>query len=95
MVKKCLFYAILIVYENTHEIYKHCLQVDLDGWGVAKRYQVHLWHKTGKNLTDTDRFENIHLIQACIYHDYYKILIMAIHHNLPLFYNVMIFKDVW
>ena len=51
---------------NTHEIYKHCVQVDLDGWDVTKRYQVHLWHKTGQNLTDTDTGENIRLIQGCI-----------------------------
>ena len=59
MVKECPNHAILIVYENTHEIYKHCLQVDLDGRGVAKRYQVHLWHKKCQNLTDIDTCENI------------------------------------
>ena len=76
-------------YESTHEIYKQSVQASLDGWGVAKRDQVHLWHKTGQNLTDIDTCENIRLTQACIYHDYYKIFskgqeIMAIHHNLPL-----------
>ena len=88
MVKECLNHAILIVHENIHETYKHLVQVNLDGAGVAKRYQVHLQHQTGKNLTDINKCENIHLIQACIYHNYYKIYskgpwIMAIHHNLP------------
>ena len=80
MVKKCLIHAILIVYENTHEIYKHCVEVDLDGGGVAKNYQVHLWHK------NTAKCDHIRLIQACILLDYYKIFskrqeIMAIHHQ--------------
>ena len=40
-------------------------------------------------LMDTNTCENIRLIQACIYHDYYKIFskgqeIMAIHRNLLL-----------
>ena len=75
--------------QTMHEIYKPCVQVRLDGWGVAKKYQVHLWHKTWQDLTDTDTCENTRLIQACIYHDYYKIFskgqeIMAIHHNLLL-----------
>ena len=30
MVKKCLFHAILIVYENTHEIYKQSVQASFD-----------------------------------------------------------------
>ena len=79
----------LIVHENTHEIYKQHVQASLDDWDVAKKYQVHLSHKTWQNLTDIDTCENIRLIQACIYHDYYKIFskgqkIMAIYHNLPL-----------
>ena len=72
----------LIVHENAHEIYKHCVQASLDDWDVAKKYQVHLWHKTWQNLTDIDTCENIRLIQACICHDYYKIFSMAIHHQL-------------
>ena len=71
MVKKCLNHVILIVYENTHETYKYCVQASLDGWDVAKKYQVHLSHKTWQNLADTDTFENIRLIQAFIYHGYY------------------------
>ena len=35
---------------------------------------MHLWHKTSQNLTDIDTCENIRLIKANIYHDYYKIL---------------------
>ena len=78
-----------MVYENTYEIYKQIVQASLDNWDAAKRYQVHLWHKTWQNLTDIDTCENIRLIQACIYHDYYKIFskgqeIMAIHRNLLL-----------
>ena len=43
--------------------------------------------QTEQNLTDIDTRENIRLIQACTYHDYYKISskeywIMAINHNL-------------
>ena len=58
--------------------------MDLDDWDVAKKYQVYLWHKTGQNLTDINTFENIRLIQACMFHGYYKIFskgeeIMAIH----------------
>ena len=49
------------------------MQANLDGRGVAKRYQVHLWHKTWQNLTDIDTCENIRLIKACIYHGYYTI----------------------
>ena len=86
MVRKCLIHSTLIVYENTHEIYQHWVQADLDDWDVAKKYQVHLLHKTWQNLTDIDTRENIRLIQASIYHGYYKIFskgqgIMAIHHN--------------
>ena len=69
----CLIHVILIVHENTHEIYKHCVQVSFNGQDIAKKYQVRLWHKTKQNLTDTYTCENICLIQACIYHDYYKI----------------------
>ena len=58
---------------NTHEIYKHYVQVSLDDWRVAKKYQALLWHKTWQNLTAIDVFGNIRLIQACIYHGYYKI----------------------
>ena len=88
MAKKYLIHAILIVYENTCEIYKQRVLASLNGLDVAKKNQVHLSHKTGKNLTDTNSCENIRLIQACIYHDYCKIFskgqgIMAIHHNLP------------
>ena len=48
---------------------------------------MHLWHKTWQNLNDIDICENIRLIQACIYHDYYKISskgqwITVIHHSL-------------
>ena len=44
-------------------------------------------NKTWQNLTDIDTCENIRLIQACIYHGYYKIFskgkwITAIHHSL-------------
>ena len=40
-------------------------------------------------LMDTNTCENIRLIQACIYHDYYIIFskeqeLMTIHHSLPL-----------
>ena len=40
-----------------------------------------------QNLTDIDTCENIRLIQACVYHGYFKILskeqwIAAIHHSL-------------
>ena len=78
----------LIAYENTHEIYKQSVQVSLDDKDVVKKYQVHLQWQTGQNLTKIDTCENIGLIQACIYHGYYKIFsegqeIMAIHHNLP------------
>ena len=87
MAKKCLIHVILFVHENTHEIYKQRGQASLDGWDVAKKYQVHLWHKTLQNLTDTDTSENIRLIQACIYHGYYKMFskgqeITTIHHSL-------------
>ena len=58
----CLIHVILIVHENTHEIYKHCVQVSFDGQGVARKYQVHLWGKTWQNLTDIDTCENIPLI---------------------------------
>ena len=86
MVKECLIRAILIVYENTNEIYRHCVQVDLHDLGVAKKCQVHLWHKTWPNLTDINTCENICLIQACIYCGYYKTFsrglgIMTIHHQ--------------
>ena len=86
MVRKCLIHAILIVYENTREIYKQNVQVDLDGCGVAKGHQVHLSHKTWQNLTDFDTCENICLIQACINHGYYKYFskeqeMMTIHHQ--------------
>ena len=66
-------HAILIVHESTHKIYKRCVRVSLDGLGVAKKYQVHLYLKTKQNLTDIDTYENIRLIQACTYDDYYKI----------------------
>ena len=63
MVKKCLNHAILIVHENIHAIYKRCAQASLDGSGVAKRYQVHLSHKTEQFLkTDINTCENIRLI---------------------------------
>ena len=75
MVKKFInvIYSILIVHENTHEIYKQRVQASLDDRGVTKKYQVHLSHKTWQNLTDTDTCENMRLIQACIHHGYYKI----------------------
>ena len=87
MAKKRPSHAILILNENTHEVYKHCVQVTLDGSGVAKKYQVYLRHKPWQNLTEIDTCENIRLIQACIYHGYYKMLskgqwITAIHHSL-------------
>ena len=87
MASKCLIHAVLIVHENTHEIYKQRVQANLDGLDVAKKYKAHPSHKTKQNLTNTDTCENNRLIQACIYHDYYKIFskeqeIMAIHHNL-------------
>ena len=83
MVRKFLIYAILIVHENTHEIYKHCVQVGLDDWDTAKKYQAHLWHKTWQNLTGIIKCENIRLIQTYIYHDYSKgPEAMAIHHQL-------------
>ena len=62
MVNKCLIHAILIVYENTHEIYKQSVQASLGGWDVAKKYQVHLQQQTEKNLTDINAGQNIHLI---------------------------------
>ena len=88
MVKKCLIHAILIAYENTHEIYEQRVQASLDDWDVAKKFQVHLWRQTWQNLTNIDTYENIRSIQACIYHGYYKIFSRrlgkeAIHHNLP------------
>ena len=73
MVKKCIIHAILIIYENTHEIYKQPIQASLNDLGVAKKYEVHLSHKTWQNLTDIDTCEDISLIQACIYQEYYKI----------------------
>ena len=87
--KEYLIHAISIVHETTHEIYKQRVQAGLDGLDVAKKYQAHLWHKTRQNLTGIDTCENIRLIQACIYHDYYKIFpkgqeTMAIYHNLLL-----------
>ena len=87
MVKKCPIYVVLIVHENTHEFYQQRVQASLDGWGVAKKYQVHLWHKTWQKFTDTDTSENIRLIQVCIYHGYYKRFskgqeITTIHHSL-------------
>ena len=72
MVKKCLIHAILILHEITNEIYKHCVQASLNGSDITKKLQVHSWHKTWQNLTDTDTCEDIRLIQAYIYHDYYK-----------------------
>ena len=42
MVKECLDYKVLIVREDIDEMYKHCVQVNLDGWGVNKKHQVHL-----------------------------------------------------
>ena len=92
-----IFILILILYENTHEIYEKSVQASLDDWDVAKKYQVHLSHKTWQNLTDIDTFENIRLIQAYIYHDYYKSFckgqgIMAIHHNLPFVFIDIVFK---
>ena len=44
-------HAILITHQNTHEIYRHCVQVDLDDSDVVKKYQVYLRHKTWQNLT--------------------------------------------
>ena len=89
MVKEYLIHAILFADKNTHEIYKQHVQAGLDDLDVANKYQAHLWHKARQNLTGIDTCENIRLIQACIYHDYYKIFskgeeIMAIHHNLLL-----------
>ena len=72
MVKKCVIHAVLILHDNTHEIYKQRVQASLNDLGVAKKYKVHLSHKTWQNLTDTDTCKNILLIQACIYHDYYE-----------------------
>ena len=100
MVKKCVIHAILMVLENTYEIYKQHVQAGLDDWGIAKKYEVHLSHKTWQNLTDINTCENIRLIRACIYQDYDKFFskgweIMVIHRNLWLCYNVMIVKDVW
>ena len=71
----------LIIHENTLEIYKHFVQVDLDDWDVAKKNQVHLWQKIWQNLTDTDTCENIYVY---IYHGHYKFFskwpaIMTIH----------------
>ena len=87
MVKKCLIHAKLTVYENIHQICKQLVQIDLDDLDAAKKYQAYLWHKTKQNLTGTDTCENIRLIQAYIYHGYYKMFskglkIMAIHHQL-------------
>ena len=84
---KCLNHAILIVHENKQEIYKHYVQVSLDGYGVAKRYQMHLWRNTWQNLTTISTCQNIRLMQACIYYGYYKISskgqwITTIHHSL-------------
>ena len=38
VVKKYVNDAVLFVQENTHEVYKHCVQANLDGSSVAKKY---------------------------------------------------------
>ena len=90
MVKECLDCEVLIVHENIDEIWRERAQVNLDCCGGAMIYQVRLWHKTVQNLADTDTCQNIRLIQACIYHCYYKISfkghwLTTIYHSLLLY----------
>ena len=88
MVKKCPNHAILIVHEDTHEIYKQRVQASLDGSSVVKKCQVPLWYETWQTLTDIDTCKNIRLIQAFIYHGYYNIIskgqsVTTIYNSLP------------
>ena len=41
-VRKFLIHKVLFIHESTHEIYKHCIEANLHGKGVTKKYQVHL-----------------------------------------------------
>ena len=61
-------------------------------------------YKTWQNLTDIDTYENIRLIQACIYYGYYKFFskskgewpfIITYCCRVWLCYNVMTLKDIW
>ena len=65
--------AMLFVHENTLEINKQCTQANLDCYNVALKYQAHLQQKILQNLANINTFENIHLIQSCIYHGHCKI----------------------
>ena len=66
--------AVLFLYEITHEIDKHCVQINSDSSDVAMKYQGPFWHKALQSLVDINILENIHLIQACVNHDHCKIL---------------------
>ena len=66
--------SVFFAYESTYEIGKHCVDTSSGGDDVAMKYQVHLWEKTLESLADIDTFEDIYLIQGCIYHDQCKIL---------------------
>ena len=59
-----------MVHENTEEINKYCVQVNLDDWDVAMKYQAYLWLKTVQCLAGNGKFWSICLITACIYHNH-------------------------
>ena len=94
MAKKRLNRAVLIVHEDTHEVYtsKYILTCTLRtskcGWlRCCQEIPSALMTQTGQNLTDIDTCENIRLIQFCICHGYYKLFskgqwITATHHSL-------------
>ena len=72
-VKKYLNDVVLFVHENTHEIYKRYVKSKFD-LRYCQEIPIALVPQNMLKLAGIDTYENIRLIQACIYHYYCKSL---------------------